>query len=868
MVVLFGPLLQAPSLADISLKGDTFGQACLPIQRAGWSSGGLHSIARDQGEVIRKLPNSDETFILDFGKNKGKKLTEVSKEYISWLVNQQVYKSRPALHAALLSMQIFSKTSQSSSVDKPKEDKGHIKGHQHKESCKASFHDREVLANMPGLDVPHALIAHLPSAQGSASLASDTTVEVGDGEHEEDQADAPDVPSNSPDPFKTVKNSEKAREEAETGVACSHGSKIKVERAWKAAHSHVSGLRKTTITSFFQRTGKVEGLTGVFSFSHTENPATPSPKKIRRSNLLRDELSWIRSTLPPHLRNSSLAPSIVSRFVRPLPCGSATYNERLTAELELIDSLGFEECFLQVLKLLELAEGMPYIVRGSAAGSLVCYMLGITHIDPVKEKMSLSRFMNALRKDLPDIDIDFPHNERDKIFERIFRLFPSQSARISNHVKFRERSAKLESARRLSLHCRIPRGVSPGEFFQGPVKLRYQELASSLVGRFRCYSLHCGGLVILDGGKSHVPEEQLVKETRERPGERKFLDNQVKWDKRDCQERKLFKLDILSNRGLSHLWSISRKHVYEYPADDQQTAKLLQEGDVIGVIFCESPAMKKVLRILAPSNRRELALALGLVRPAAQTARKFGREDLVRGDVALVFDDDVINMLKELLGCSEASAELLRKAFIKGDPSFQLELERGMAVGNFTAMQVRDALLRLANTDKYSFCKSHAMGYAHLSWALAYEKAHSPAAFWKKHVEILLGDSESVYRPWVYKREALLAGASLAEQQQPSLRGGELEPVEQFMRWGVWLGSSFLPGCFFDTSSSVTGEETTAKFRGVWAAGRRYKNKVFFITLGVGNKQFVDLVCDVSNLRVGMEDFDEAASAAFLWGDG
>ena len=99
----------------------------------------------------------------------------------------------------------------------------------------------------------------------------------------------------------------------------------------------------------------------------------------------------------------------------------------------------------------------------------------------------------------------------------------------------------------------------------------------------------------------------------------------------------MFKVDILSNRALSHLWGISARHVYEYPSTDDKTRLLLQRGDVFGILFCESPAMRKALRVLQPASRRELALALALIRPAAKGARGLSRADLsTRQDLSLI----------------------------------------------------------------------------------------------------------------------------------------------------------------------------------------------------------------------------------------
>ena len=96
------------------------------------------------------------------------------------------------------------------------------------------------------------------------------------------------------------------------------------------------------------------------------------------------------------------------------------YIDRLVKEFELIINFNFEEVFYQVYEILQLSKGIPHIIRGSAGSCLLCYYMGITEIDPIKENITLSRFMHIKRADIPDIDIDFPSHLRDKIYKKIF----------------------------------------------------------------------------------------------------------------------------------------------------------------------------------------------------------------------------------------------------------------------------------------------------------------------------------------------------------------------------------------------------------------------------------------------------------------
>ena len=108
-----------------------------------------------------------------------------------------------------------------------------------------------------------------------------------------------------------------------------------------------------------------------------------------------------------------------SKFIRQYP-NIPEYTERLERELKIITEKKFTDYILKICDILDLIKDIPHIIRGSSGSSLVCYLLGITDIDPIKEKICFARFLNEYRKSMPDIDMDFPHNERDKIFKKIF----------------------------------------------------------------------------------------------------------------------------------------------------------------------------------------------------------------------------------------------------------------------------------------------------------------------------------------------------------------------------------------------------------------------------------------------------------------
>ena len=103
----------------------------------------------------------------------------------------------------------------------------------------------------------------------------------------------------------------------------------------------------------------------------------------------------------------------------------------------------------KICDIIDLTQDLQHMTRGSAGSSLICYLLGITDVDPIKWNIPVARFMNPMREDLPDVDIDFEHHQQGEVMQRIFKKWPGKTARLSNYVMYREKSAKKEAAKRL-----------------------------------------------------------------------------------------------------------------------------------------------------------------------------------------------------------------------------------------------------------------------------------------------------------------------------------------------------------------------------------------------------------------------------------
>ena len=427
------------------------------------------------------------------------------------------------------------------------------------------------------------------------------------------------------------------------------------------------------------------------------------------------------------------------------------YHQRLANELDLIEQHKLEAMFLRVREILDLMPDIPHNIRGSAGSSLVCYLLGITDIDPIAWDIPITRFMNELRVDMPDIDIDVPYNRREELFERVYSKYGNRVARVSNRVHRN--------------------------------------------GVFHNWSLHCGGIIILDHA---VPKHMLLK-----PG-------QLNMNKDDVENAGMYKIDLLSSHALAQLADITDRPLFEYPREDENTAKMLASGNSIGIIGGESPAFRKTAMALNVSKMEDAVLATSLIRPAAAE----GLKD--KDERQLIFEDDVIDAISEAVGCSAAEADRIRRVVTKGQDA-DLEPELLKKVKRFRA---------------YAFCKSHGVAYGAVVWALAWHKVRNPAAFWRS----TLKHANPMYRRWVHPHEA----SAHITVDPPQAEMFPLSPSEQWRKYGYWTGSKMIPGAFLRRCYN-----DVYQFKGPLATARnyttKYGKKLCFLTVGIGDRSYINV---------------------------
>ena len=503
---------------------------------------------------------------------------------------------------------------------------------------------------------------------------------------------------------------------------------------------------------------------------------------------------------------------LTERFTRAIP-QTQPYQDRLAEEVDLIVQHRFVKHFIRVWEILNLTRDFPHITRGSAGCSLVCYLMGISDVDPVAEQIPLARFINPKREDLPDIDLDFPHWAQPIVMDRIYKNWPQQSARVSNFVTFKYKSAIKEACKRLGAqHKDLHRGFKLEKVVPGHEQ-EAERLANKLLGKKNYISKHCGGVLIFD---RKVPKSLINAE------------NQILLDKYEIEDLEHFKIDILANRGLSQLWEINRKTVMDYPEYDGKTADLLRSGDVLGVTQAESPAMRRLFRAIKPESRRDCVFATALVRPVAMQGRRKASffQDWSQNKFSdnTVFEDDAIERIAKLIGCNYYEADMWRRAFAKKNEEKVMEFYTVLGSHPKKEEIVED----LKQLSGFGICRAHAINLGRLIWALAYEKAHNPEVFWQAALKHCRGS----YRRWVYQREGILAGALPV--------GTDLiDEVDEFKRLGYWTSPNFLPGTF------AKRDRGKAAFCGVVANSRVFKNGpksyITFLTLGIGNGKYIDV---------------------------
>jgi DNA-directed DNA polymerase III PolC len=475
-------------------------------------------------------------------------------------------------------------------------------------------------------------------------------------------------------------------------------------------------------------------------------------------------------------------------------------RQRLRDELTIIESAQLSGYFLTVRDIARHARrrGHSMALRGSAGNSLVCYLLGITDVDPLRFNLPLERFLHAGRPDLPDIDLDFDWKVRDEVIAHVVKRYgAAHTAQISTHLFFQPRSAFREAGRIHGLSneqisallTTLARSVDdlllspdalppcPSSFPLEPERWpRLLADARLVLGRPHHLSIHPGGVVITPGPiADYVPLERAAKGVVV-----------TQFEKDAVESVGLVKIDLLGNRGLSTVDEARRLANAPLTADsapdaDPATLALLCRGDTLGVTQLESPAMRHLLIQMQPRCLDDVIQSLALLRPGAAgigmkesyIRRRHGLEpvrllhprlvallDDTHG--LMIYEDDTLRLVQALTGLSAVDADRFRKRIAKHASEEEAQQLRADFLALCTKQgvppeAVAEVWLQLAKFNRYSFCKSHAVSYGLIAWQAAWLKAHHPTAFWTA----ALNNAQGAYPRRVYIEAIKRAGIEI-----------------------------------------------------------------------------------------------------------
>ncbi len=450
-------------------------------------------------------------------------------------------------------------------------------------------------------------------------------------------------------------------------------------------------------------------------------------------------------------------------------------EERFNYEIDTIKKMGFAGYFLIVQDFINAAKEKNIPVgpgRGSVAGSLVAYALGITNINPLKYDLLFERFLNPARKSMPDIDIDFADDQRGEVIDYVREKYGEKS--VSQIITFNRLSSKAvirDVARVLKIPIPTVNKITkfiPSKFgkvysidqalkevpelkwvknSKEPEIQNLLKYARVLEGMNRNASKHAAGVVITPGDVSDfVPLANAVSQQ----------DIVTQFNMKEIENAGLLKMDFLGLRTLTiirdTLSLVKKNHGVEIDIDnisleDEETYKLFSKGQTTGVFQFESPPMREYLKKLKPTSLNDLAAMNALYRPGPMEFidefidRKYGvkqvkylhpllEEILKETYGVIVYQEQVIQIANKIAGMTLAEADILRRAMGKKDlltmKEQKVKFVDGAVSNEREIEKIFDAIDKFAN---YGFNKSHAVAYSFIAYQTAYLKAHYTAEF-------------------------------------------------------------------------------------------------------------------------------------------
>ncbi|WP_432352217.1 DNA polymerase III subunit alpha [Sporosarcina sp. A2] len=482
---------------------------------------------------------------------------------------------------------------------------------------------------------------------------------------------------------------------------------------------------------------------------------------------------------------------------------SPSYEERLRYELHVIGEMGYADYFLIVQDFIMYARQQDIEVgpgRGSSAGSLVAYSLGITAVDPLKYGLIFERFLNISRVTMPDIDVDFADTRRMEVVEYVAEKYGK--AHVAQIITFGTLTAKSvarntarvfgfssEELTRISkLLTEAPGNTLQEKVGQSPtlqnwiesdeVHAKWYTASLALEGLPRNASTHAAGVIL-----SPIPLVETV--PLQSGGDSIYL---TQWAMNDAEEAGLLKMDFLGLRNLTLLDRIRKMIRYEteenfeldaIPLQDERTFELFRQGDMLGIFQFESPGMRKALREIAPDTFGDIYAINALYRPGPMeniplySKRKKGKAPIAYMHPALepilketygiiVYQEQIMQIAVQIAGFTMGEADLLRRAISKKKRDILMQervhFTESAERNGFPAHIAGDIYELIVKFADYGFPKSHAVAYSLISYQLAYLKANKPEYFYAGCLSVLAGSPEKTSE---FMREIRSKGISI-----------------------------------------------------------------------------------------------------------
>jgi len=446
---------------------------------------------------------------------------------------------------------------------------------------------------------------------------------------------------------------------------------------------------------------------------------------------------------------------------------------QLERELTLIEDLDYGGYFLTMHEIVEYCRQNQILCqgRGSAANSAVCFVLGITAVDPVRMDLLFERFLSRERAEPPDIDLDIEHERREEVIQHVYERYGRRhAAMVCNCIRYRARSAIREVGKVLGVPdtdldgvCRLlnfwsgnlaeevmkDAGMDPST----PGAKHLLTRASELLEAPRHLSIHPGGFLL-----GHLPVDHLV------PIEPATMEDRtvIQWNKYDVDDLGLFKVDLLGLGTLSCLrrgFDLLREHddvdldIATIPAEDPATYQMCSEADTVGVFQIESRAQQAMLPRLRPRTFYDLVIEVAIVRPGPiqgnmvhpYLRRRHGEEPveyphpdaervLAKTLGVPIFQEQVMKLAVLIAGYSPGEADQLRRDMAAWRRSGRIEkhfhrMVPAMVRHGVTPEFAKRVFDQIRGFGEYGFPESHAASFALLAYATAWMKCHHPAVF-------------------------------------------------------------------------------------------------------------------------------------------